>query len=209
MLVGGVAALALAGCATSTPGEGGWYGTTVADPRPAPTVALTDTDGDEVVLAEPAKPLTLVFFGYTNCPEICSQEMNDITMALQRLPEADREDVGVVFVTTDPERDTPSRLADYLASYDTGVSEVTGLTGTLADLQAAAGAFGVFAGVEGKDGQPQELDSVGELGTDYMVVHTDHTFAVNADGEVPLFWNRDVTQKGLAEDIARLLEEDA
>lgn len=208
-LLGGAAALALAGCASSTPGEGGWYGTPLADPNPAPAVELTDLDGAKVSLADPSEPLTLVFFGYTNCPDICSQEMQDITSALQRLPESARDDVEVVFVTTDPARDDAEALERYLAPFDAGTSSYVGLTGSLADLQTAAGAFGVSAGVEGKDGTPVPLDSVGELGTDYMVAHTDYTFAVNREGEIPVIWNRDVTPKGLAEDIARLLEEDA
>ena len=114
------AALLLSGCASgSSEGaeHGGLHGTTLKNPFEAPTVPLTDTDGAPYSLAaQTDKPLTLLFFGYTNCPDVCQMVMANIASALARLDEGQRSDVDVVFVTTDPSRDTEKVLRDYLDS---------------------------------------------------------------------------------------------
>ena len=80
---------------------------------------LVDTDGKPFSLtADTDKRLTMVFFGYTNCPELCGLVLGNLASAVSRLDDADREQVDVVFVTTDPARDTASAVRSYLDRYD-------------------------------------------------------------------------------------------
>src|SRR5437868_6370867 len=108
----------LAGCASSgrpvaqgagvtANGEKGWHGTTVPDGYPLPTVPFTDTRGAATTLADEARtPVTLVFFGYTHCPDICNVVLANMASALRGASPDVRKDVRLVFVSTDPQRDT-------------------------------------------------------------------------------------------------------
>lgn len=201
-----VLALALTGCAAA-PESAAFHGSRPGNPWDAPATKLVDTEGEAWALTEAEKPLTLLFFGYTNCPDICSQEMADITSALARLDDGQREQVDVVFVTTDPERDDAAALTRYLGAFD---DSFVGLTGTVEDVRSVATAMYVHAEpIPGKDaGQGSaDTEALEKAGKDYLVAHDDHTFAMNADHEVIALWNRDITSQQLAEDISHLLEE--
>ena len=102
--------------------------------------ALVDQTGRKVtdrdVLGRPA----VVFFGFTYCPEVCPTTLADITNWMGALgPDADK--LGVYFITVDPARDTPEALGKYLSSFD---SRIRGLTGTAADIDGVAKAFGIY-----------------------------------------------------------------
>jgi len=196
-----VVALALTGC-SSSPGAAAFHGTTVPKARTVPATELAATHGGTWSVSTEKAPLTLVFFGYTNCPDVCSQEMADLTSALVRIPEKQRKDVDVLFVTTDPKRDTVSALKRYLGAFDPAY---VGVTGPAQDLTAIAEAFHVYASKAGPGGQgTPDSNNPGRSG--YLVEHTDYTYAVQG-GEVTAFWNRDVTAQQLAQDISSLLEE--
>src|ERR1700710_1484266 len=84
---------------------------------------------------------TLVFFGFTNCPDVCPSTLLEITNQLNELgPDADR--LNVLFITVDPERDTPQQLALYLSSFD---PRITGLSGTPENILAAEKAYHIYA----------------------------------------------------------------
>lgn len=189
-----VTALALTGCAqaeTSEKGELG--GVELATPWQAADVALTDTDGSSFSLATDATaPLTLVFFGYSKCPDICQMVMGNVTNALTRLGDDD-VDVDVVFVTTDPARDTEKELRTYLDRFD---PSFIGLTGSIADLEEAAASFHVTFEIEDK------LPTGG-----YDVTHGTQVFALTPGGEIGRYWSQDVTPQQLAQDITLLTED--
>ncbi|MEU7554823.1 SCO family protein [Streptomyces sp. NPDC044571] len=115
---------------------------TVLDrPFDKPDLVLTDTTGKPWNLREQTKGKpTLIYFGYTNCPDVCPLTMSNIAVAKKALPKADQDQLQVVFVTTDPERDTPDSLGAWLRSQD---PSFTGLTGDFATIQAAARTLGV------------------------------------------------------------------
>ena len=127
--------LALAGCGSEGPGpaatgittsdDDGYAGIHLDPPYAVPAVTLTDTDGKPFDLATQQRR-TLVFFGYTNCPDICSTVMSTIASAMAKLSAAERERLQVVFVTTDPERDTAAALRTYLDRFDPSFIGVTG-----------------------------------------------------------------------------------
>ena len=108
---------------------------------PKPDVTLEDTAGDPYDIATDTRDqLTLVYFGYTHCPDLCPLNMFTAATALQRLPAAERSRVKVVFVTTDPDRDTPSVIRTWLDHFD---SSFIGLTGAIKQIQQTEAATGI------------------------------------------------------------------
>lgn len=102
----------------------GWYGVPVTRARTLPDVTLSATDGTPVRLAEAFNGTpTLVFFGYTSCPDICPVHLAALTSSMQSV-RVGFDVVDVVFVSVDPERDTPERIDKFLAYFD---SRITGL----------------------------------------------------------------------------------
>jgi protein SCO1/2 len=160
----------------------------VVDPTP-----LTDTEGEPWSLVDDTrKDLTLVFFGYTNCPDICGIVMSSLASGLTRLDEADRERVDVVFVTTDPSRDTGPVLRSYLDRYD---PSFIGLTGDLDTIAEVGLPLAVYVD------QGEELPSGGrDLGA-----HSTQVSAITADDTSPLLWTDETSSAQFAADIHTLL----
>jgi protein SCO1/2 len=101
---------------------------------------LTDQNGKTVTDADFKGHPTLVFFGFTRCPEVCPTTLFDISEVLNKLgPDAGR--VNALFITVDPERDPPEKLKDYLSSFN---PHLTGLGGDPAALAAVAKAYRVY-----------------------------------------------------------------
>jgi protein SCO1/2 len=121
-----------AGAAASLEGPGDEYaGIDLRDPYQRPSFTLTDTTGAsyDFASATAGRP-TLLFFGYTNCPDICPSTMADVALALRDVDPALAEQVQVVFVTTDPATDTPEVLGEYLDRFDADLpTQFIGLTG--------------------------------------------------------------------------------
>ncbi|WP_405585417.1 SCO family protein [Streptomyces sp. NBC_01092] len=110
-------------------------------PFDKPDLVLTDTNGKKYDLRkETAGKPTLVYFGYTNCPDVCPLTMNNIAVAKKQLPKAEQDELRVVFVTTDPQRDTAAALGKWLKGID---SQVVGLTGSFDTIQAGARTLGI------------------------------------------------------------------
>ncbi|MER7461726.1 SCO family protein [Streptomyces sp. NPDC097981] len=130
------------GAVTQITGQSKAGSATVLDrPFDKPELVLTDTTGKPWNLREQTKGKpTLIYFGYTNCPDVCPLTMSNIAVAKKALPKADQDKLQVVFVTTDPERDTPDSLGSWLRSQD---PSFTGLTGDFATIQAAARKLGI------------------------------------------------------------------
>jgi protein SCO1/2 len=110
-------------------------------PFAKPAAKLTDNHGRpfDLVKDTEGKP-TLVYFGYTHCPDVCPTTMADIGNAARSLPAAEQHQLRVIFVTTDPQRDTPQRLTQWLGAMD---PDFIGLTGDSATIQAAARSVGI------------------------------------------------------------------
>ncbi|MEW2045616.1 SCO family protein [Streptomyces sp. NPDC005476] len=123
--------------------------TVLDQPFTKPGLVLTDTQGKSYDLRkETAGHPTLIYFGYTNCPDVCPLTMNNIAVAKKQLPKAEQDDLRVVFVTTDPDRDTPAALGKWLKGID---PQVVGLSGKFATIQAAAYALGISVEAPHKD----------------------------------------------------------
>jgi protein SCO1/2 len=182
-------ALVLSGCGG---GDQPFTGVVLDHPYPVDGTALVDTDGQPFSLVKDTDArLTLVFFGYTHCPDICGIVMSSLASALTRLDAADRKQVQVVFVTTDPRRDDERTLRDYLDGYN---PEFVGLTGPLKDILAVGDS--VHIAIEKGD----KLPSGG-----YEVVHGTSVIAIDRSNEVPVVWTQGTSAAQYAADIHTLL----
>ncbi|HAP76382.1 MAG TPA: SCO family protein [Acidimicrobiaceae bacterium] len=122
-----------------TPDAAG-VGVALAEPLQMPSAILTDTDGNEFDLrADTVGKATLLYFGYTHCPDACPIHMAVLADVMETLQPEVRDQIQVIFVTTDPVRDTPEILREYLANFDPSFIGLSGSDETLYDLQVAAG----------------------------------------------------------------------
>ncbi len=223
------AALLVSGCSAGTSSAGpsagadsvaGFHGVEPAGavPRRASFV-LRDTAGHRYdFAAETAGRPTLLYFGYTNCPDECPTAMADIAGALRATPSALRGKTRVVFVTTDPERDSPQVVRAWLDQFS---SDFVGLVGSQAEVDAAQEAVGVAPAVPtgpvptlpGRPDAHEHAEGTaphthaGPLG--YGVGHTDVIFAFDADDRLPVLYPGGVRPSDLAADLPRLASGDA
>jgi len=167
----------------------------VREPGPSvDAVALPDLSqgGDDFYLRADPGELLVVYFGFTNCPDICPTTLADLRAALRRMDDTDAARVSLAVVTVDPDRDMPV-LTDYAQTF---VDDAHALATTdPALLRAAAEPFGVsYAVVEAEDGSIE-------------VAHTAQMFVVDDQGQLVLTWQFGITAEDLASDLTLLLEE--
>jgi len=187
------------GCASSggdhaehagQPSSGGFAGTAIENPYPLPGQAFTDTAGRRFTPAADAdRPVTLVFFGYTHCPDVCNTVLANVASALRRVDPPVRDQVELVFITTDPERDTPHVVRGYLDRFDPAY---VGLTAPIETVKAAAASLNIA--YAGKDAA---------TGGGYEVSHGTQVTAFR-DGTARVVWMADTPVKDLRSDLARL-----
>ena len=172
--------------------EGYLGGSSLPQPYEMPDLTLTDTAGQPYNLAtSPSRPVTLLFFGYKNCPDVCITVLADVAMALQRLEPGERDHIQVVFVTTDPARDKPPVIRKYLDGFD---PSFVGLTGSLTTIRQAAEQVGVD--IQGM----KKLPSGGyEVGHSTQVIGFDRTAGV-------VLWTPETPIGDLKHDFALLVE---
>lgn len=186
-------ALLLAGCGGGDdPTEAEFRGAVLEQQYVVPDIPLTDTSGAPYSLAaDTDERLTLVFFGYIHCPDICQVVMANLASAITRLDESDREQVDVVFVTTDPARDDEQALREYLDRFD---PSFIGLTGDLRTIIEVGEPLKVF--IE----KGTKLPSGG-----YDVTHGTQVSAIDQNDRVPVLWTQGTSASQFASDIHTLL----
>ena len=167
--------------------------------NPAPVVtAAANIGGPFRLLDQDGKPITdqdlkgrpfLVFFGFTHCPDVCPTALFEVSEILRKLgPDADR--TRALFVTVDPERDTPEKLKDYLSSFD---PHVIGATGDAAAIAAVAKAYRVYS-------KKVPLDGGG-----YTMDHTAIVYLMDKQGRFVAPFNLKRTPEAAAADLRRYL----
>jgi protein SCO1/2 len=189
-----VAALLLIGCAAAPEqlSPSGFLGAEVIGPRPVPEVTLIDQDGAPFALRErTAGRVALLFFGYTNCPDICPVHLANLAAVLDKMDEDVRREVDVIFITTDPARDTLPRLRRWVRQFD---RSFTGLTGPDSLIRATEIALGVLPAVRDTTGGP-----------DYEVGHAAQVIAVTRDGLARVHYPFGTRQRDWAHDLPRLV----
>jgi len=179
-----------AGVVVSGGDTGPYAGAEPAKPYQMPDVTLTSTnDRDFNLRSDTGYPVTLFFYGYTHCPDVCPLVMNDLSAAILQLPDDVRAETQLIFVTTDPVRDTPDVLRDYLDHYN---ADFVGLTGRLGDIVAASDAMGVA--IEGKHKLP---------GGGYDVGHGAQVIGFHGD-QAPVIWTEGTPVDDIVSDIEKL-----
>ena len=170
------------------------FRTSVMDPpTAAPDFTLTDVNGSPWTLSQRPGKLRLIFFGFTNCPDVCPTTFSEIKTAKERLGSAWR-DVDVALITVDPERDTADRLKRYIASFD---PSFTALTGTRAELEPVYKAYGVTA-------IKRELPN-SALG--YTMDHSAFLYAIDRQGRLRLLIAYGTPIDDMASDLGVLAAE--
>ncbi|MBK3643421.1 SCO family protein [Streptomyces sp. MBT33] len=169
---------------------------TVLDkPFEKPDLVLTDTHGRTYDFRkETAGKPTLIYFGYTHCPDICPTTMSNIAVAKKQLPKAEQDKLQVVFVTTDPARDTPAELGKWLKGIDPAF---VGLTGDFSTIQAGARTLGISIEPTHKDKKTGKTVSV--HGTQVIA------FSPKTDGGYVLY-GEDATVDDYTKDLPKIIK---
>ena len=190
------AAVGLAGCdrlGLGGPDKPAFNGVDVTGADFGKSLSLPHIDGRPRTLADFAGKVAVVFFGYTHCPDVCPTTMAELATIKQSLG-ADGARLQAIFVTLDPERDTPEVLKPYVAGFDPGF---IALRGTPEQTAAAAKSFKVFfAKVPAKNGDARS----------YTVDHTAGSYVFDAQGRLRLFERYGTPAEALKEDLKRLLD---
>lgn len=191
------AALVLAGCSGGTEQEQpadqrqGPFMEVSASAMPAPSYEFSTTQGEDWAFSKvPEDRLTLLYFGYTSCPDVCPTTMADINAALEQIGGAD--DFDVVMVSTDPERDTDEQLRGWLDSFS---PEFTGVRGPIDEVVQAAEDYGIP--VEA----PEKTDG------DYLVTHGGRVAVLNGDGAAVGFFDEGTSPKAMSKVLPDLAEQ--
>jgi protein SCO1/2 len=180
------ALLTLAGCKQPP----SWRGQDVSGLMPDLAFELTDSSGARVRTEDLLGEVTLMYFGFTNCPDICPTTLSQIKVALQELgPEA--EGIRVFLVSVDPDRDTPEAMAKYTAAFGPWLH---GFTGSKTELKAINNSFKV-------DFLAQEPNLSGE----YDVMHSNRVFGFDAEGRCRVLMPNTANTQAMAEDLRQLL----
>lgn len=154
--------------------------------------ALTDQNGQPFTLSKQKGKVVLVFFGYTFCPDVCPMTLSNWTQIQNELADLSSE-VKFVYITVDPERDTPQRLKDHLAVYST---QFIGLTGTQESLDSVYTAYGVY----------HDKNEATDGGGAYFMSHTSSTYVFDRQGKWRLVLPYGTDIKDVVHDIKLLLE---
>ena len=176
----------LAGC---TPAEPVFKSTDISGTSYGRTLRLTDHHGQERTLADFKGKVVTIFFGYTQCPDVCPTALSGMSTVMQALgPDADR--VQVIFVTVDPERDTPELLAQYVPAFD---ARFLGLYGTPEKIAEVAKEFRVF------------YRKSGDLAGHYTIDHSAGTYVFDPEGRLRLYMKHAEDPALMTADIKALL----
>lgn len=168
-----------------------WQTSDIEGKMPDLSFRLTDERGQTVTEEDFAGKIRLLFFGFTSCPDICPTTLARLTQAVDALPPEKRSRVQILFVSVDPQRDDPQRLAEYTDAFGDYVIGLTADESTLRDLtQRYASTFSY-----------EEPDASGQYG----VAHTASVFVFDQEGDARLLVRAGDSLDAVTEDLAALL----
>jgi protein SCO1/2 len=171
-----------------------YRGGLVTPPLPKPGFVLTDTSGAAFDFKQRTQGyVTLLFFGYTNCPDECPMHMANLGAALKRVPTAIADQIKLVFVTTDPARDSPAVMRRWLDLFD---RHAIGLTGTERAIEAVEKAAGVPVAAK-----------TGPATGNYGVAHANFVLAYSKDNLAHVIYPGGVSKEDWVHDLPLLIKE--
>ena len=187
----GLPVVGLSACAA--PGRGAasrpFNGGVLTQPLAIPELTLQRADGRPFTTSEARGRWAFYFFGYTTCPDVCPMTLAYISQVRRQLGQAAPD---AYFVTVDPARDTPARLKEYMANFDSGIAALTGTEEQLARARAAVGVVAEKRVVEGS-------------GAGYFMDHTALIYLVNPAQQVQLVYPHGMTPADIVADVRRLV----
>jgi protein SCO1 len=189
-------ALAAPACGRTADPVSEYRGTLLSAPLAKADFTLTDTDGHPFNFRERTDGhLTLLFFGYTNCPDVCPVHMANLGAVLQRFPYEVRDSIRVVFVSTDPTRDSAERIREWLDGFSTGF---IGLRGSVEEVNRIQSLFAL----------PPAAPSPPAVDGSYTVGHAAQIIAFTADDRAHVLYPFGIRQEDWIHDIPLLLKAD-
>lgn len=167
-------------------------GTVYTEPYPpAAEIELARDNGTNFRLDGMRGKIVLLFFGYTSCPDICPTTMAELKTALDKIGEENAKNVQVVFVTVDPERDTPQRVQEYVNHFN---KDFVGLSGPESQLAKIWSEYGVFREI---------VESTSAAG--YLVNHTARVTLIDQDGNLRVSYGFETPVEDIVHDLKLLL----
>jgi protein SCO1/2 len=166
---------------------------TLYDPAlPAPEIALTQGNGSSFKLSEMRGDVVLLFFGYTSCPDVCPVTLSELRKVNEEMRK-NASPVQVVFVTVDPERDTPQKIQEYVSIFN---PTFIGLSGSLDELEPVWKDYGVY----------REVQEVSTSAAGYLVNHTARVYLIDRDGNLRLSYSFGTPTDDIAHDLKILFK---
>jgi protein SCO1/2 len=191
----GLLSLALVGVAALTlvfAKPASFKGTSYGEPYPkAAEIELTKSNGETFRLSDQKGKIVLLFFGYTACPDVCPTTLAELKQVMDKLGDKTRL-IQVVFVSVDPERDTPDKIQEYVEHFN---RQFVGLSGSSTDLQVIWDNYGVFREV---------VESESAFG--YIINHTARTYLIDMDGNLRLSYGFQTPVEDIVSDLEILLK---
>ncbi len=169
-----------------------YHGSAISSSQPMTNFTLTGPGGENVSLIDFRDKVVLIYFGYTFCPDVCPATMVELKTAMEKLGKK-ADDVQVIMITLDPERDTWKVLQEYVQHFN---PDFIGLTGTEDEIIAVTAPFGIFFEKE-----------EGTVETGYLLAHTAAVAALDKEGKLRLLFSFGTPGEDIAQDVEQLLRE--
>ena len=189
--VGAILALALAALLAWRLRPPELHGVVIQSPQQAADFTLMSSKGEPMSLSDFRGQYVMLYFGYTFCPDVCPTTLNDLKRMMEALGPKRAENVQVVMVSVDPERDTAEQLGSYLPYFD---PSFLGMTGTVEEIQPIASQFGIFF---------ERHEGTSAAG--YLVDHTAVVTVVDSKGYVRMVFPYGTSGEDMAADMAYLM----
>ncbi|WP_449284489.1 SCO family protein [Marinobacter sp. PE14] len=183
-------ALMLAGCAGN---EESWHGKDISGLMPELEFQLQGTNGQPVTEAASEGTIRMLYFGFTSCPDVCPTTLTDLRRSVRQLPEEYRDDVTTLFVSVDPRRDTPERLASYVDFFG---DRVVGMTAEEPALRELTKRYRTTFGYDKPDASGN-----------YNVSHSSAVYVFDRSGNARLLLRPGLSPEQISDDLAQLARE--
>ena len=167
-------------------------GTVIEPPLPLEDFILQTANNEPFRLSDQDGKITLLFFGYTSCPDVCPTTLAEFKQVYEKLGD-DAQNVQFLMITADPERDTPDRISEFVSYFN---PVFVGLSGERSELEKVYKEFSVFV-------EKQETDSA----AGYLVSHTSSVFVLDRNNDLRLTFPYGTSASEMTDDIAQLLKE--
>ncbi|NMT64924.1 SCO family protein [Marinobacter orientalis] len=180
----------LAGCFGD---EGSWRGKDISGLMPELAFELTDTSGNTLTANETDGEIRMLFFGFTSCPDVCPATLQKLSRAVREMPGELQDDTRIVFVSVDPQRDTPERIASYVDFFS---ERAIGLTGEEKALRQLSKRYRTTFGYDDPDAEGN-----------YNVSHSGAVYVFDREGAARLLFRPDLSVEDIRTDLVALAQE--